>query len=103
MLAFGPIPSRRLGASLGINHIPPKHCSYACVYCQAGRTTNLEIARRAFFPLELVLRDVEQKINETIRAGYSIDYLSLVPDGEPTLDLHLGKLIDGLKPFGYPI
>jgi len=47
-IVFGPVPSRRLGRSLGVNNIPPKTCSYACVYCQAGRTLRLEIERRSF-------------------------------------------------------
>jgi wyosine [tRNA(Phe)-imidazoG37] synthetase (radical SAM superfamily) len=62
-LAFGPVPSRRLGHSLGISNVPPKTCSYSCVYCQVGRT----------------------------------------PHGEPTLDLHLGEEIEGLRPLGLRI
>ena len=103
MIAFGPVPSRRLGNSLGINHILPKHCPYSCVYCQVGRTTHLEITRRRFYPLELISREVEKKILESERLGLSIDYLSLVPDGEPTLDLNLGQLIERLKTFQIPI
>jgi wyosine [tRNA(Phe)-imidazoG37] synthetase (radical SAM superfamily) len=100
---FGPVPSRRLGYSLGINHIPPKHCPYSCVYCQVGRTTHLEIDRREFYSFDRVLQAIETKIAECSKAGRVIDYLTLVPDGEPTLDLHLGKLIEGLKKFGIPI
>lgn len=103
MIAFGPVPSRRLGSSLGINHIPPKHCPYSCVYCQVGRTTKLEITRQEFYPLSQVLDEVGTKIAEIMKAGGTIDFLSLVPDGEPTLDLHLSRLIEGLKPFGIPI
>ncbi len=51
-IAFGPVPSRRLGRSLGINNIPPKHCSYSCLYCQVGRTGAQEISPRAFYPPE---------------------------------------------------
>lgn len=57
-LAFGPVPSRRLGRSLGINNIPPKSCSYACVYCQVGRTVELVAERRAFFPLRERREDI---------------------------------------------
>ncbi len=103
MIAFGPVPSRRLGYSLGINHIPPKHCSYSCVYCQVGRTTALETTRRNFYPLGQILREVERKISDSAKLNQRIDYLTLVPDGEPTLDIHLGKLIEGLKPFQIPI
>ncbi len=103
MIAFGPVPSRRLGYSLGINHVPPKHCSYSCVYCQVGRTSSLETTRRKFYPLERILHEAEIKIVESVKTGNKIDYLTLVPDGEPTLDINLGKLIEGLKSFGIPV
>ncbi len=103
MIAFGPVPSRRLGYSLGINHVFPKHCSYSCVYCQVGRTTSLETTRRDFYPVERILHEAEIKIVESVKAGNNIDYLTLVPDGEPTLDINLGKLIEGLKSFGIPV
>ena len=103
MIAFGPVPSRRLGYSLGINQIPPKHCSYSCVYCQVGRTTSLETTRREFYPVEQILQEVGRKISDSAKLRQPIDYLTLVPDGEPTLDKNLGKLIEGLKPFGIPI
>lgn len=103
MLVFGPIPSRRLGYSLGINHIPPKHCPYACVYCQVGRTTHMEIERSAFFPFNQILVEVENKISQCSHSGVSIDYLTLVPDGEPTLDQNLGKLIQELKKYAIPV
>jgi len=57
-IAFGPVPSRRLGRSLGINNIPPKHCSYACVYCQVGPTPEQEITPRPFYLPEEILRQV---------------------------------------------
>jgi len=103
MIVFGPVPSRRLGYSLGINHIPSKHCSYSCVYCQVGRTTTLEISRRNFYPLHQIFTEVERKISESKNIGQPIDYLTLVPDGEPTLDSNLGALIDGLKRYGIPV
>jgi wyosine [tRNA(Phe)-imidazoG37] synthetase (radical SAM superfamily) len=68
-----------------------------------GRTTHLEIERRNFFPVDQILQDVENKISECKKAGRKIDYLTLVPDGEPTLDLNLGKLIEGLKNFEIPV
>ncbi|RLI40769.1 radical SAM protein, partial [Candidatus Bathyarchaeota archaeon] len=48
-LAFGPVPSRRLGKSLGINNIPAKNCTYSCIYCQLGRTLNMMVERKAFY------------------------------------------------------
>lgn len=103
MIAFGPVPSRRLGYSLGINHVPAKHCSFSCVYCQVGKTTRMHIERKTFYPTDSILGDVERKITECLKIGKEIEYLTLVPDGEPTLDINLGKLIDNLIPFGIPI
>ena len=103
MITFGPIPSRRLGRSLGINNIPPKVCSYSCVYCQVGRTIKMQVERQAFYEPEKLLEDVEKKITEVLKAGESIDYLTFVPDGEPSLDVNLGREIDFLKPLGFKI
>jgi wyosine [tRNA(Phe)-imidazoG37] synthetase (radical SAM superfamily) len=103
MITFGPIPSRRLGRSLGINNIPPKVCSYSCVYCQVGRTMKMQIDRQAFYEPEELLEDVEKKITEVQEAGELIDYLTFVPDGEPSLDVNLGREIDLLKPLGFKI
>lgn len=99
MIAFGPIPSRRLGQSLGINNIPPKTCTYECVYCQVGPTPFKETARRKFYEPEEVVDAVRQKVKQTRDAGARIDYLTFVPDGEPTLDSNLGKMIDLLRPL----
>jgi len=102
-ITFGPVPSRRLGRSLGINNVPPKTCSYACVYCQLGRTTTMQTERRAFYPPEAIERAVRARVDEVQRAGEAIDYLTLVPDGEPTLDAGLDETIERLKPLGIPI
>ncbi len=103
MIAFGPVPSRRLGRSLGINNIPPKVCTYSCVYCQLGRTIKMQVKRRAFYEPEKVLRDVQDKIEKARDAGEAIDYLTFVPDGEPTLDINLGREIELLRPLGIKI
>jgi len=103
MIAFGPVPSRRLGRSLGINNIPPKVCTYACVYCQLGRTIKMQVERRAFYEPEEVVRAVRDKVEKANEAGETIDYLTFVPDGEPTLDVHLGREIELLKPLGIKI
>jgi wyosine [tRNA(Phe)-imidazoG37] synthetase (radical SAM superfamily) len=102
-IAFGPVPSRRLGRSLGIDNIPPKACSYACVYCQVGRTVELTTERRAFYPPEQVVQAVESRVREVRARGEAIDYLAFVADGEPTLDLHIGQEIAALRPLGIPI
>ena len=103
MIAFGPVPSRRLGRSLGINNIPPKLCSYSCVYCQLGRTLKMQIERRPFYQPEQILKDVQEKVEKAGKAGESINYLTFVPDGEPTLDISLGREIELLKPLGIKV
>ena len=101
--AYGPVPSRRLGQSLGINHVPPKVCTYSCVYCQLGRTIRMQSERREFYPHDEILRDVEEQIDKARRKNEQINYLTFVPDGEPTLDVNLGREIELLKPLGIRI
>ena len=103
MIAFGPVPSRRLGRSLGINNIPPKVCTYSCVYCQLGRTPKMQVERRAFYKPEEILRVVRDKVEKVVESRESIDYLTFVSDGEPTLDVHLGREIELLRPLGIKI
>jgi wyosine [tRNA(Phe)-imidazoG37] synthetase (radical SAM superfamily) len=103
LIAFGPVPSRRLGRSLGVNHVQPKACSYSCVYCQVGRTEERSIGRRAFFEPATVHADVTTHVARLRAHGEAVDWLSFVPDGEPTLDVHLGRHIELLRPLGIPI
>lgn len=103
MIAFGPIASRRFGQSLGINHIPPKSCSYDCIYCQAGPTLSKDLQRRTFYEPQKVLAAVREKVEQVHARGGRIDYLSFVPEGEPTLDIHLGRMIDLLREFNLKI
>ncbi len=103
MKAYGPVPSRRLGRSLGVNNIPPKICTYSCVYCQLGRTTGMGSERSSFYEPEAILETVEAKIAKAEKANESIDYITFVPDGEPTMDIKLGREIDLLKTCGYKI
>jgi wyosine [tRNA(Phe)-imidazoG37] synthetase (radical SAM superfamily) len=102
-IPFGPVPSRRLGKSLGINNIPPKICTYSCVYCQVGKTCNLSIERKEFYKVEEIKNQVSKKVEQLKKLKEKIDFLSFVPDGEPTLDINLGKEIESLKDFGIPI
>jgi wyosine [tRNA(Phe)-imidazoG37] synthetase (radical SAM superfamily) len=102
-VAFGPVPSRRLGRSLGINNIPPKFCSYSCVYCQVGKTRDLTMTRRSFYQIEDIFEQVKEKVNETIQRKEPIDYLTFVADGEPTLDINLGDEISLMKQLAIPI
>lgn len=97
MIAFGPVPSRRLGQSLGINNIPPKNCSYDCIYCQVGPTSHKDLTRRPFYDPDEIFQAVYRRAQEVKAGGGRIDYLTFVPDGEPTLDIHLGTTIDLLR------
>ncbi|WP_456421066.1 radical SAM protein [Thermococcus sp.] len=103
MLAFGPVPSRRLGKSLGVNNIPDKVCSYACVYCQIGRTLRMEVERKPFYEPEFLFDEVSKKVEEARARGERIDYITFVPDGEPTLDVNLSKEVEMLKTLGIPL
>jgi len=103
MIAFGPVPSRRLGQSLGINNIPPKTCSYSCIYCQIGRTLNMNVNKQVFYEPKEILEEVKNKVKESKIKDESIDYLAFVPDGEPTLDINLGEEIEILSSLGIKI
>ncbi len=103
MKVYGPVPSRRLGQSLGINNIPPKICTYSCVYCQLGRTIELQSERRRFYDPEVIFKDTERQIRKARDKDERIDFLTIVPDGEPTLDVNLGREIGLLKSLGIKI
>jgi wyosine [tRNA(Phe)-imidazoG37] synthetase (radical SAM superfamily) len=100
---FGPVPSRRLGQSLGINNIPPKICSYSCNYCQVGKSLKISIKRVHYYAPETLVETVLMKVNKAKEYHERIDYLTFVPDGEPTLDINLGKEIAMLKILGIKI
>ncbi|HOP03945.1 MAG TPA: radical SAM protein [Tenuifilaceae bacterium] len=103
MIAFGPIPSRRLGRSLGINNIPlRKICSYSCIYCQVGPKQKFSIIREPFYEPWVIQKDVENLLSKISEADKP-DYLTFVSNGEPTLDIKLGKSIRLLKSFNIPI
>lgn len=102
-VAFGPVPSRRLGRSLGINNIPPKSCSYSCLYCQVGATHRQKIELQAFYAPEDIFQAVSEHLKKLASANETVDYLTFVPDGEPTLDINLGKTIELLQPLNIPV
>lgn len=89
---YGPVPSRRLGLSLGLNIIPKKTCTLNCTYCQCGRTTKLTLERRSFYPIDEIISEVRTAV-----AQHRIDYLTFSGEGEPTLNKDIGKLIRLLK------
>ncbi len=97
---YGVVPSRRLGKSLVVNVIPRKTCSYSCVYCQLGRTTNKTIERKSYFPKKDILEEIVKVVKETEKSGKSFDYITFVGEGEPTLCKDLGWLIEKSKEFG---
>lgn len=96
-IAFGPVPSRRLGQSIGINNIPPKICTYSCIYCQLGRTHNMQVERKEFYKPEEIIDSVKNKIKKARGKKEPVDYLTFVPDEEPTLDINLGEKSNCLK------
>ena len=102
-IVFGPVPSRRLGKSIGINNIPPKRCSYSCVYCQLGRTHHMQINQESFYDPDIIFQHTKEKITKLTKKDEEIDYITIVSDGEPTLDKQIGKLIKKLKDLSYPV
>ncbi len=100
---FGPIPSRRLGWSLGVNVLPEKICTYSCRYCQVGVTRRYDTVRREYANPAALSAAVAAKV-EAVRAnGGTAEVVSFVPDGEPTLDALLGEEIVAVKRLGLPV
>ena len=95
-MVYGPVPSRRLGRSLGVNPIPLKTCNYSCVYCQLGRATQMTNQRRDFFPPEEILNEIKRAI-ELHSGGGEIDFVTFIGEGEPTLCKSIGWLIRETK------
>jgi wyosine [tRNA(Phe)-imidazoG37] synthetase (radical SAM superfamily) len=91
---FGPVPSRRLGVSLGIDVIPYKTCSFDCVYCECGATTDKTVERRDFCPVREVLDECEARLSAMREKP---DCITLSGSGEPTLYSRMGELIDEVR------
>jgi len=90
---FGPVPSRRLGRSLGLDLVPFKTCTYDCVYCQLGRTTNRTVERKSYTPIDEIMAELEQRLSDKDAP----DYITLSGSGEPTLDSGIGDLVPRIK------
>ncbi|QYZ80260.1 radical SAM protein [Methanofollis formosanus] len=90
---FGPVPSRRLGVSLGVDLIPFKTCSYNCVYCECGPTTRLTVERKEYVPTDEVIRE----LRAYLATSPALDYLTLAGSGEPTLHTGIGEVIGMIK------
>ena len=111
---YGPVPSRRLGLSLGVDIVPLKVCTLDCIYCQIGRTTKTTIERKEYIPIDEVLAELKEKLvlseakdlthrgKEILRCAQNdkrriADYITVSGSGEPTLNSRLGELIDGIR------
>ena len=90
---FGPVPSRRLGFSLGVDLVPFKTCSLDCAYCQLGKTSHKTIERKAYTPLD----DTIEELGAALKQHQKIDYITVAGSGEPTLSTQLGAIIAGIK------
>ena len=90
---YGPVPSRRLGRSLGVDLVPFKTCTFDCIYCQLGRTTNKTVERREYVAVKEVIIELER----SLAAGDTPDYISISGSGEPTLNSGIGGLIGKIK------
>lgn len=90
---YGPVPSRRLGFSLGVDLVSYKTCSFDCIYCQLGRTTNKTVERKEYVKKDEILPQIKQEIS----VNQKIDYITLSGSGEPTLNSTIGEIIKGIK------
>jgi wyosine [tRNA(Phe)-imidazoG37] synthetase (radical SAM superfamily) len=91
---FGPVPSRRLGLSLGIDLVPYKTCNLDCVYCEAGRTHIRTLDRLPYVSVETIMYELRAHL---LNPTPHIDYFTLSGAGEPTLNSDIGKIIDAIK------
>lgn len=94
---YGPINSRRLGLSLGINLTPCKTCSFDCVYCQAGRTTEQTCERKEYVEADRVLSALRSWLDEHKEAARKLSYVTVAGTGEPCLNIKFGEVIAGIK------
>lgn len=90
---YGPVPSRRLGLSLGVSPIPKKTCNYSCIYCQLGRTDHMTNTRQMFYPV----KDIIEELDIIIKNKIDFNIITIVGEGEPTLYLGLGELIPEIQ------
>ena len=91
---YGPVPSRRLGVSLGVDLFPRKTCSYDCIYCQLGRTSNKTVKRDVYIPVEPIIREIKDFLGNI---KTPLDYITFSGSGEPTLHSQIGPIIGTIK------
>jgi wyosine [tRNA(Phe)-imidazoG37] synthetase (radical SAM superfamily) len=94
---FGPVPSRRLGISLGVDLVPYKTCTFNCIYCQLERTTNQTLKRKEYIKAEEVLKELRQFFKSPNSELRTPNYITLSGSGEPTLNGKIGEIISGIK------
>ena len=90
---FGPVPSRRLGISLGVDLVPHKTCTLNCVYCECGKTTNLTLKRKEYIPVKLI----REELKDFFSYNPTLDFVTFSGSGEPTLNSNIGEIIRFLK------
>ena len=90
---FGPVPSRRLGISLGVDLVPMKVCTLNCVYCEVGRTTTLTTERKEYVPIDEVIAELDEYLSQ----NHVLDYITFSGQGEPTLNSGIEKIIKFVK------
>jgi wyosine [tRNA(Phe)-imidazoG37] synthetase (radical SAM superfamily) len=90
---YGPVPSRRLGRSFGVDIVPFKVCTLDCIYCQLGRTTEKSIERKAYVSAEKIIAELK----DVLVQGLKTDYITIAGSGEPTLNSQLGEIIEHIK------
>lgn len=94
---YGPVKSRRLGFSLGVSLTPYKVCSFDCVYCQLGKTTNLTLERKEYIKVNDIIDEFKVWLQQDKGVLQSLEYITISGSGEPTLNLGLGALITDLR------
>jgi len=90
---FGPVPSRRLGMSLGVDLVPKKVCSLDCVYCEVGKTTKLTLNRKEYIPVD----KIKEELSTYFKNNPAPDYITFSGSGEPTLNVRMGDILDFIK------
>jgi wyosine [tRNA(Phe)-imidazoG37] synthetase (radical SAM superfamily) len=98
---FGPVPSRRFGMSLGVDLVPFKTCTFDCIYCECGKTTDLTVERKEYIQADLIIAELD----DFLKSHPALDFITLTGSGEPTLNLGIGKIVKHLKRYfgGYRV
>jgi wyosine [tRNA(Phe)-imidazoG37] synthetase (radical SAM superfamily) len=92
-IIYGPVPSRRLGLSLGVDIVPYKTCTYDCIYCQIGRTRRATVVRRPYIEKDRIVAELRARLD----AGARPEYITVGGSGEPTLNSEIGAIIREIK------